>query len=108
MVATTWPERGSTFWIRSSASCHQIFAVEGGAGVGGDGELANQRAALGIQRGDAPAAGEPNVRAVEGHAVNPVYARKRAVFAEDLRLPGLIFERRSHGRRLLDGQRAWE
>ena len=86
----------------------QELAVEGSAGVGGDGELADQRAALGIEGDDALAAGEPDVRAVEGHAVDVVHAGIGAVFAEDLRLPGLTLERRHHEQRLLDGQRARE
>ena len=71
-------------------------------------QLADQPAALGIEGDDALAAGEPDVRAVEGHAVDVVHAGIGAVFAEDLRLPGLALERHCHDPILLDGQRAWE
>src|SRR6266542_1077650 len=78
----------------------QVLAVESSAGVGGDRELADQRAALGIERDDALAAREPDVRAVEGHAVDLVHTGIGAVFAEDLRLPGLTLSRRLHDPRL--------
>jgi hypothetical protein len=81
------PKRASTFRIRSSASCH------------------SSRTSLPLS---GSSAGEPDVRAVEGHAVNVVHAGIGAVFAEDLRLPGLALECRRHDPVLLDGQRAWE
>ena len=108
MVATTWPERGSTFWIRSSASCHRYSPSKAVPASAATASSRTSVAALGIERDDALAAGEPDVRAVEGHAVDVVHAGIGAVFAEDLRLPGLTLERRRHDPRLLDGQRAWE
>src|SRR6266508_2547062 len=86
----------------------EVFAVEGGAGVGGDGELADQRAAAGIEGDDALASGEPDVGTVEGHAVDVVDAGIGAILAEDLRLPGLGLARRRHDPRLPDWQRARE
>ena len=85
MVATTLPiaDRPSGSGRRRAA---KGIAVEGSAGVGGDGELADQRAAFRIERDDALAAGEPDLRAVEGHAVDLVDAGIGAVFAEDFRL----------------------
>ena len=52
------------------AKLPQVLAVEGSARVGGDGEFADQRAALGIERDNALAAGEPDLRAVKGYAVD--------------------------------------
>ena len=106
MVATTWPERGSIFWIRSPASCQRYSPSKAVPASRGDGELADQLAAAGIEGDDALAAGEPDVGAVEGHAVDLVHAGIGAVLAEDLRLLGLA--RRCHDPRLPNRQRARE
>ncbi len=86
----------------------QVLAVEGRAGVGRDGELTDQRAALGIERDDALAAREPHVRAVEGHAVDLLDAGVGTVLAEDLRLLRPARARRHHEVTLDAGERARE
>ena len=108
MVATTWPERGSTFWIRSSASCQRYSPSKAVPASAATASSRTSAPLAGIERDDALAAGEPDVRAVEGHAVDLVHAGIGAVFAEDLRLPGLALARRRHDPRLPDGQRARE
>jgi hypothetical protein len=92
-----------------SGDLPQEFAVEGGAGVGRDRNLAHQRAARGIERGDALATREPDVRTVEGDAAYLADPGVGAVFADDLRGlgPGLA-RRRVHAARLPNRQRAWE
>src|SRR5262245_25823861 len=69
----------------------QVLAIEGSAGFGRDRKFADQRAALGIERHDALAPGEPDLRAIEGHAVDVVQAGKWAEFADDLRSRGCRF-----------------
>ena len=96
MVATTWPERGSTFWIRSSASCHRYSPSKA---VPASAATASSRTSAplpGSSGDDALAAGEPDVRAVEGHAVDVVDAGIGAVLAEDLRLLGFALACRCH------------
>src|SRR6266404_3471208 len=78
----------------------EVPAVEGGAGVRGDGELAHQPAANGIEGNDGLAAGEPDVGPVEGHAVDVVDAGIRTVLSKDLRLPGLGLACPCHDSRL--------
>src|SRR6266404_4954433 len=73
----------------------EVPAVEGGAGVGGDGELAHQPAANGIEGND-------------GHAMDVVDAGIGAVLSKDLRLPGLGLVCPCHDSRLPNWQRAWE
>src|SRR5262245_5012596 len=84
----------------------EVLAVEGGAGLRGDGDFADQPAPVGFERDDALAAGEPDLGAIEGHAVDLVDAGIRAVLAEDLCLPGLAC--RCHDPRLRDRQRPRE
>ena len=100
MVATTWPERGSTFWIRSSASCHRYLPSKAVPASAATASSRTSAPLFGIERDDALAAGEPDVRAVEGHAVDLVHAGIGAVFAEDLRLLGLALACRCHDPRL--------
>jgi len=61
---------------------------DGGAGLGGDGELADQLAALWLDHGEVPASREPDVLAVECHVVDAVDRGIGAVLAEDLRRLG--------------------
>ena len=107
MVATTWPERIDLL-DPAGGELPEVFAVEGGAALGGDGQLADQRAAAGIEGDDALAAGEPDVGTVEGHAMDLLDAGIGAVLAEDLGLPGLGLARPRHDPRLPDWQRARE
>src|SRR4029434_135926 len=50
---------------RVAGELPQVFAVEGGAGLGGDSELADQRSAHGIEGHEAFAAGAPDARGVD-------------------------------------------
>src|SRR4030095_10483059 len=94
----------------------QVPAIEGRARFRRDAEFADHRAALGIERDDALAAGEPDLRAVEGYAPDLVHAGKGAVFADDLRPPGcalalgfvFAFVRRCHDATLAHRQCARE
>src|SRR5204863_8840816 len=63
----------------------EIFAIESGPGVGRDVELAQQLSACRVDGGELFAPGEPDVSAVPGDAVDFLDARKRAIFADDLR-----------------------
>jgi hypothetical protein len=84
----------------------QVSAVEGGAALGDHRELADHRAARGVEGDEALAAGEPDVGAVEGHPVDLGDAGIGAVLAEDLGLLGLACG--GHGPRLPNRQRARE
>jgi hypothetical protein len=70
MLATTVPCAGSTLWMRRSAICQRNSPSKAVPASAATGMLAHHVAVRGIERDEALAAREPDVRAIEGHAAD--------------------------------------
>ncbi len=61
----------------------EVLAVRGGPGIGADRDRADYSTALGVERVQLVAAGEPHIATVKRHAMHVFDPRKGAVFAHN-------------------------